>query len=145
LRERLIARKRPLPDAHFRSLDQVDQIDLDTVVAKREGMMCYVSESLTSSKSRSRKSHEGPSGYRDCVSLHRRFEKAFSVRALPAILSDESKLVLVRRSIRKALDYLKLEAVHSRRRDSVMARAEVRPAIYATQYMVDFIRDRYEV
>jgi hypothetical protein len=35
LRERLIARKRPLPDAHFRSLDKVDQIDLDTVVAKR--------------------------------------------------------------------------------------------------------------
>ena len=43
LRERLIERKRPLPDAHFRSLDQVGQVDLDTVVAKREGMMCHVS------------------------------------------------------------------------------------------------------
>jgi ribosomal protein L16 Arg81 hydroxylase len=112
LRERLIARKRPLPDAHFRSLDQVDQIDLDTVVAKRAGMMCYVSRKpdfveIAFPGNRMK----GPVDNEIAFCFIADSTEAFSVRALPAILSDESKLVLVRRSIREGLlTILSLEA-----------------------------------
>ena len=116
LRERLIARKRPLPDAHFRSLDQVDQIDLDTVVAKREGMMCYVSRKpdcvdIAFPGNRMR----GPVDIETAFRFIADAKEAFPVRALPAIVSDESKLVLARRAIREGLlTILSLEAAQQK-------------------------------
>jgi len=104
LRERLIERKRPLPDAHFRSLDQVDQIDLDTLVAKREGMLCHVARKpdcveIAFPGNRMK----GPLEVEPAFRFIADSKQAFSVRALPDILSDGSKLVLVKRSIREGL------------------------------------------
>jgi hypothetical protein len=104
LRERLIARKRPLPDAHFRSLDQIDQIDLNTVVAKRAGMMCYVSRKpdfveIAFPGNRM----QGPVHIETAFRFIADATEAFPIRALPAMLSDEGKLVLARRSIREGL------------------------------------------
>jgi ribosomal protein L16 Arg81 hydroxylase len=104
LRQRLIERKRPLPDAHFRSLDEVDEIDLDTVVAKREGMMCQVSRradfvEIAFPGNRMK----GPVDIETAFRFIADSKQAFSVRALPDILSDKSKLVLARRSIREGL------------------------------------------
>jgi ribosomal protein L16 Arg81 hydroxylase len=112
LRERLIARKRPLPDAHFRSLDKVDEIDLDTVVTKREGMMCYVSRKpdfveIAFPGNRMK----GPVNIETAFRFIADSKEAFPVRTLPDILSNESKLVLARRSIREGLlTILSLEA-----------------------------------
>jgi ribosomal protein L16 Arg81 hydroxylase len=104
LRERLIERKRPLPDAHLRSLDQVDQIDLDTVVAKRAGMMCHVSRKaefveIAFPGNRMKGPTDIETGFRFIADS----KEAFPVRALPDILSDKSKLVLAKRSIREGL------------------------------------------
>jgi hypothetical protein len=104
LRARLIARKRPLPDAHFRSLDKVDQINLDTVVAKREGMMCDVSRQpdcveIAFPGNRMK----GPVDIETAFRFIADAQEAFPVRALPDILSNESKLVLARRAIREGL------------------------------------------
>ena len=104
LRERLIERKRPLPDAHFRSLDEVDQIDLDTVVAKREGMMCHVyrkADFVEIAFPGNRM--KGPVDIETAFRFIADSKEAFPVRALPDILSDKSKLVLARRSIREGL------------------------------------------
>jgi hypothetical protein len=112
LRQRLIARKRPLPDAHFRSLDQVDQIDLDTVVAKREGMLCDVSRKPDCVEIMFPGNRmKGPVDIETAFRFIADSQEAFSVRALPAILSDASKLVLARRAIREGLlTILRLEA-----------------------------------
>jgi ribosomal protein L16 Arg81 hydroxylase len=116
LRERLIARKRPLPDAHFRSLDKVAQIDLDTVVAKRDGMMCHVSRKpdcveIAFPGNRMK----GPVDIAPAFRFIADAKEAFPVRALPDILSDASKLVLARRSIREGLlTILSLEAAQQK-------------------------------
>jgi hypothetical protein len=116
LRERLIARQRPLPEAHFRSLDQVNQIDLDTVVAKREGMMCSVSRKpdcveIAFPGNRMK----GPVAIETALRFITDATEAFPVSALPDMLSDESKLVLARRAIREGLlTIVSLEAAQQR-------------------------------
>ena len=114
LRERLIERKRPLPDAHFRSLDKVDQIDLDTMVAKREGMMCHVSRKADCVEIAFPGNRmKGPVDIETAFRFIADSKQAFPVRALPDILSEKSKLVLARRSIREGLlSILRLKAAH---------------------------------
>ena len=123
LARELIDKMAPLPDGHFGQLDQLDQINLDSVVAKRQGMVCRVF-----------KQPEMPlhfAGYlqvEDQVSIQFpgnevkgpgwlepafRFIDAtetFVVKALPDSLSDHSKVTLVRRLIREGL--LKVVRVH---------------------------------
>ncbi len=104
LRERLIERKRALPDAHFRSLDQVDQIGLDSLVAKREGMLCHVSRKpdcveIVFPGNRMKGPVDIETGFRYIADS----TEAFPIRALPDILSDKSKLVLAKRAVREGL------------------------------------------
>jgi ribosomal protein L16 Arg81 hydroxylase len=104
LRERLIARQRPLPEAHFRSLDQVNQIDLDTVVAKREGIMCAVSRKPDGVEIAFPGNRmKGPVAIETAFRFIADATEVFPVSALPDMLSDESKLVLARRAIREGL------------------------------------------
>jgi lysine-specific demethylase/histidyl-hydroxylase NO66 len=104
LKLRLIERLRPLPSAHLRSLDQVDRVDLDTLVAKRPGMLCHVarngsSADLTFPGNRL----TGPAGIESALRFFAGSDDAFRVRAVPDTLSDDSKVVLVKRAIREGL------------------------------------------
>jgi ribosomal protein L16 Arg81 hydroxylase len=104
LRERLIARMQPLPDSHLRSLDQLEQLELDTRVEKRAGMLCHValegdSVGLAFPGNRMR----GPAAIEPAFRFIADASDAFPVRALPSILSDRSKLVLAKRAIREGL------------------------------------------
>lgn len=111
-----IDRMESLPDGHFTQLQQLDLVNLNSVVAKRQGMVCWIF-----------RPDEMPShfaGYLqggDYVSMQfpgnevrgpRWLEPAyrfiaetetFSVKELPDSLSDNAKLVLVRRLIREGL------------------------------------------
>jgi hypothetical protein len=42
LAQRLLSNYRPVPDGHFRSLEHVQTLGLDTVVERRTGMRCRV-------------------------------------------------------------------------------------------------------
>jgi hypothetical protein len=42
LARRFISGMQPLPDGHFLHLDDLGQLDLDTTVAKRPGMVCWI-------------------------------------------------------------------------------------------------------
>jgi hypothetical protein len=94
----------PLPDAHLRSLDRVDAIDLDTIVAKREGMMCHVRRSESTVEiAYPGNRMQGPAEIEDAFRFIADAEDGFPVRALPSTLSDRSKLVLAKRSVREGL------------------------------------------
>ncbi len=104
LRKRLIESIKPFPDGHFRSLDRVNQIDLDTMVAKRKGMMCRIAREENSVVIEFPGNRiKGPAYIEAALRFIADSSKDFPVRALPNSLSDKSKLVLVRRSIREGL------------------------------------------
>jgi ribosomal protein L16 Arg81 hydroxylase len=105
-----------LPDGHFTQLQKLDLVNLNSIVSKRQGMFCwifkqaempshfagylqggdYVSMQFPGNEVR------GPSwlepAYRFIAEA-----KTFAVKELPDSLSDNAKLVLVRRLIREGL------------------------------------------
>ncbi|NJM28263.1 MAG: hypothetical protein HC856_08700, partial [Pseudanabaena sp. RU_4_16] len=105
-----------LPDGHFTQLQQLDLINLDSAVAKRQGMFCwifkqtempshfvgylqggdYVSMQFPGNEVR------GPSWLEPAYRFIAETE-TFAVKDLPDSLSDNAKLVLVRRLIREGL------------------------------------------
>ena len=104
LRERLIERMRPLPGAHLQSLDQVDQMGLDTLVMKRQGMLCHVSTEANAVEIAFPGNRmKGPAGIEPAIRFIADSAEAFPVRALPDCLSDSSKLVLAKRAVREGL------------------------------------------
>lgn len=104
LRERLIERMRPLPDGHFRSLDKVGQIGLETVVSRRKGMMCHVAKRDSFAEIAFPGNRmKGPANIESAFRFIADANKDFPVSALPSALSDESKVVLARRAVREGL------------------------------------------
>lgn len=102
LADRFLSGLRPLPDGHLGRLAQVDALELDSVVRKRDGMPCRVDTAQGMA------SIQFPgSTVRGPLSLEpalRFIAEAgtFPIRALPA-LGDESKLILVHRLLREGL------------------------------------------
>jgi ribosomal protein L16 Arg81 hydroxylase len=104
LKVRLIERLRPLPSGHLRSLDQVDDVTTDTRVVKRAFMPCHV----TSEGSRAAivfpgNRMTGPAAIAPALRFIADSREPFAVRALPEALSDDGKVVLVKRAIREGL------------------------------------------
>jgi hypothetical protein len=103
LARRFINGMPPWHDGHCQRVDDLDRLDLDTIVAKRPGMLCWITRAggavsiqFPGNEVRGPASSEGA----------RRFIVAaatFQVRALPDALTDQSKLVLVRRFVREGL------------------------------------------
>jgi ribosomal protein L16 Arg81 hydroxylase len=112
----LIDGMKSLPDGHFTQLQQLDLVNLNSVVAKRQGMVCwifrqdempshfagylqggdYVSMQFPGNEVR------GPSWLEPAYRFIAEAE-TFAVKELPDSLSDNAKLVLVRRLIREGL------------------------------------------
>lgn len=103
LTERVIEEMPPMPDGHFTQIDNVSSIGLNTVVQKRKGMICSIfreQDSVTiqfpGNKVRGPK-HIEPALHFIASSGE------FPVCSLPNSLTDNSKLVLVRRLVRERL------------------------------------------
>jgi ribosomal protein L16 Arg81 hydroxylase len=93
----------PLPDGHFSQIDKLDQINMNTIVAKRKGMRCRV---ISTEDSASLQFHGNTVKMPASVDPVLRFiadTEEFLVRSIPDVLSDDSKVVLVRRLLREGL------------------------------------------
>ncbi|HEU5074921.1 MAG TPA: cupin domain-containing protein, partial [Polyangiaceae bacterium] len=104
LRRRLIRRMRPLPDAHLRVLDQVEHLRVETLVAKRPGQICHVVTSGDSVEVECPGNRlSGPLPIEPALRFIAASSEPFRVAALPGPLSDQSKVVLVKRAIKEGL------------------------------------------
>lgn len=104
LKLRLIERLRPLPTSHLQSLDRLDRVGLDTRVAKRAGMLCHVARKAGRAELAFPGNRlGGAANLEPALRFLADVREPFTVRALPDTLSDESKLVLVKRAIREGL------------------------------------------
>lgn len=112
LEDAFFAQMPVLPDAHFVPPDTAENLDLDTVLEKRTGVVCRI---LEDGAWIALEFPGGRIGGPLKIASALRFvaeEERFPVRALPDDLSAESKLVLARRLVRERL----LRAVGSPRR-----------------------------
>jgi cupin superfamily protein len=104
LRERLIERMRPLPEAHLQSLDQIDQISPHTLLVKRQGMLCHVSTQANAAEIAFPGNRmKGPAHIEPALRFIANSSEPFRVRTLPDCLSDASKVVLAKRAVREGL------------------------------------------
>jgi hypothetical protein len=104
LRQRLIRRMRPLPDGHLTILDRLDQLGTDSRVAKRAGLMCHVVATGGSVEIEFPGNRiSGPPAVEPALRFIAASREPFAVSALPGSLSDQSKLVLVKRAIKEGL------------------------------------------
>lgn len=103
INKRFFANLQPLPDGHFSQIDKIDKINLDTVVTIREGMFNNIlSTKDTTSIEFPGNVINGPSYIEEA--LHNISNlKQFPVKAVSENLTDEAKLVLVRRFIKEGL------------------------------------------
>lgn len=93
----------PLPDGHFTQIDDLSQINLDTIVEKRKGMICrIIREEGSISIQFPGNKVTGPNYIEPALRFIAASE-AFRVRAISETLSDNGKLVLVRRLIKEGL------------------------------------------
>lgn len=111
-----IAGMKSLPDGHFTQLQQLDMVNLNSIVAKRQGMVCWIfrqdempSHSAGYPQGGDYVSMQFPGNeVRGPIWLEPAYcfiaeTEIFAVKDLPDRLSDNAKLVLVRRLIREGL------------------------------------------
>lgn len=103
LEEEFRTKEQPRPDGHFASLDKINHINVDSLLAKRKGLTSKVSNSITGARiSFQGNVIKGPSqiaGSLEFISLQ---EGAFSVRDIPS-LSNDNKVKLAKRLVRGGL------------------------------------------
>jgi ribosomal protein L16 Arg81 hydroxylase len=103
LAQNFIGKMQPLPDGHFSQLGQLEHVNPHTVVAKRSGMICTVfTEADQACIQFPGNKVKGPSWLESAFRFIAETE-TFSIQALPDNLSQNSKLVLIRRLIRDGL------------------------------------------
>jgi hypothetical protein len=93
----------PLPDGHFTQIDKLSNIDLDTIVVKRKGMRCRIIQAEGSVSIQFPGNTVMAPGYIEPVLRYIVEAGEFSVRSIPDILTEDSKMLLVRRLIREGL------------------------------------------
>ena len=109
LKKHLIDKMNPLADGHFSCLDLVDNITLDTVVARKQGMICRVAIEGEGEGEGEGVVIQFPGNqvsaplYLELPFQFIASQDKFPISAIPDILSNNSKLVLVRRLIREGL------------------------------------------
>ncbi len=104
LTEQFIRQTIPVPDGHFTEVDDVDCIDLDTTVIKRPGMRCRIIRQGSSAIIQfPGNTVKGQSHIEPALRFIADAAGAFAVHSLPDILTDDGKVVLVRRLVRGGL------------------------------------------
>lgn len=104
LQERFIDRMQPLPDGHFRSLAKAAQMNPDTMVARRKGLICHVTGNEDSSQIIFPGNRiKGPVAVEAAWRFIADSDAAFPVSALPGNLSASSKVLLARRAVKEGL------------------------------------------
>jgi ribosomal protein L16 Arg81 hydroxylase len=104
LTERFVAEMVPVPDGHFRQVEDRTVIAADTWLAKRPGMKCRVlGQGLRGSIQFPGNTISGPYHILPTLQFIARTDTAFAVRELPGDYSQEGKVTLVRRLVRGGL------------------------------------------
>ncbi len=91
------------PDGHFADLERLTDLQLDSTVQRRAGLVCHISQSAEHAVL-----HFGPTEVSTPIAVLPALQficdnRQLEVADLPAPLSDNSKLVLTRRLIREGL------------------------------------------
>ncbi|WP_369808551.1 MULTISPECIES: cupin domain-containing protein [unclassified Mycobacterium] len=103
LTERMYEGRSPAPDGHFLSLDRIHEVDSTAVFLRRSGMTCSVSVSEGQACIQFPGNKvTGPLSIEPALNVIAKMER-FSVQDLPGFLTEEAKLVLVRRLVREGL------------------------------------------
>ena len=103
LAENFLAKIEPLPDGHFTQIDRLSNIDLTTILKKRQGMLCRISKQEDSISIYFPGNRvKAPSHIETALRFIAEREE-FSVNSIPGNLSDNSKLVLARRLVKEGL------------------------------------------
>jgi hypothetical protein len=104
LAEQFIHQITPVPDGHFTQVNDVDYIDLDTTVAKRTGMRCRIIRQGSSvSIQFPGNIVKGQSHIEQALRFIADAAGTFTIRSIPDTLTDDGKVVLVRRLVRGGL------------------------------------------
>jgi ribosomal protein L16 Arg81 hydroxylase len=104
--ENFIRQMSPVPDGHLSQVDNLDRVTLETLVAKRKGMVCrLVHQERSISIQFPGNTISGEPHLQAALAFITDADSAFSVGALPDNLTDEGKIVLIRRLIRGGLLY----------------------------------------
>jgi ribosomal protein L16 Arg81 hydroxylase len=104
--ENFIRQMTPVPDGHLSQVDNLDRVTLETIVAKRKGMVCrLVHQDRFISIQFPGNTIKGESHLQAALTFITDAEAAFSVGDLPDNLTDDGKIVLIRRLIRGGLLY----------------------------------------
>lgn len=103
LSEELRGKQPPRGDGHFKHIDQLDLLDLDTRVAKREGLSCSVQRLGNAVRIVFPGNMiKGPAPIARTFDFICKSDESFAVHELP-VVSDANKLKLVKRLIRGGL------------------------------------------
>jgi bifunctional lysine-specific demethylase and histidyl-hydroxylase NO66 len=100
---RQAAKSKPAPDGHFAAIDGARSLALDSLVQRRRGIDCIVRrEGERALVEFGFNSVAGPAAIEDALQFVSRREE-FRVGDLPDSLSEDSKIVLVRRLVKEGL------------------------------------------
>lgn len=104
IEDQFIHKITPIPDGHFRQVNQVDEITLDTLVKKRQGMRCrLVKKGFSVSIQFPGNSINGGLYYREAMEFVIAQKEAFTAKMLPDSLKEEQKIQFISRLIRGGL------------------------------------------
>ena len=104
LTEQFVAETTPVPDGHFRQLEERDAIGSDTRVTKRPGLKCRVrARGPRATIQFPGRAISGPSNIVSSLQFIAKADTPFTARELPGDQSQEGKIALVRRLVRGGL------------------------------------------
>lgn len=103
LSDQFISKMPALPAAHFVPPEEIDAVELDTVLKKGDGVICRVSEDKDRASIHFPGNHvQGPKQIASALRFIATAEQ-FPVRALPGDLGDDARLLLAKRLVREGL------------------------------------------
>ncbi|MEH1782276.1 MAG: cupin domain-containing protein [Nostoc sp.] len=103
LAEDLLAKLEPLPDGHFAQIDRLQNLDINSILRKRDGIICHILKKGDSVSIYFPGNHvSAPSFIEPALRFIAETEE-FYVNSIPGNISDESKLVLARRLVKEGL------------------------------------------
>ncbi len=103
LTEQFFMQMTQLPNGHFTQIDDINSIDIETIVEKRNSMLCHIlKEEDSVSIQFPGNIVRGPSRIEPALRFITDSRK-FPIKSIPDILTENEKLVLVRRLVREGL------------------------------------------
>ena len=106
LSDQFIHQITPIPDGHFNHVNEVDSIDLETPVVKRQGMRCHlIHKGFSISIQFPGNIVNGPFSYQEAMQFvaNTNNSEVFTAKDFPGSLNDEQKVNLIRRLVRGGL------------------------------------------